>query len=48
MISSILSDTIHFRSPTTTQDDRQAVERLNIIAQIPDLAAYALEMFDAK
>lgn len=48
MISSILSDTLHFRSTTTTQADRDAVEALNTIAQIPDLAAYAQEMFDAK
>lgn len=48
MISSILSDTLHFRSTTTTQYDKDAVEALNRIAQIPDLWSYASEMFDAK
>lgn len=48
MISSILSDTIHFRSPTTTQDDKDAVEALNKLAGITDLASYALDMFTAK
>lgn len=48
MISAILSDTIGFRSPTTTKIDKQAVEKLNKIAQIPDIDALILEIFKAK
>ena len=48
MVSAILSDTLHFRSPTTTQRDRDAVESLAAWADINDVEAYALQMFDAK
>ncbi|ACO47078.1 manganese-dependent inorganic pyrophosphatase [Deinococcus deserti] len=48
MLSAILSDTLHFRSPTTTPDDRMAVEFLAPIAGIEDVEAYALAMFAAK
>lgn len=48
MLSAILSDTLHFRSPTTTQDDRDAVEFLASIAGVEDVTAYALAMFAAK
>ncbi|MFC6591623.1 manganese-dependent inorganic pyrophosphatase [Deinococcus lacus] len=48
MLSAILSDTLHFRSPTTTAADREAVEFLAPIAGIDDVAAYAMAMFAAK
>ncbi|MFC4427941.1 manganese-dependent inorganic pyrophosphatase [Deinococcus navajonensis] len=48
MLSAILSDTLHFRSPTTTADDRAAVEFLAPVASIADVEAYALAMFAAK
>ncbi len=48
MLSAILSDTLHFRSPTTTNDDREAVAFLAPIAGITDVNAYALAMFAAK
>ncbi len=48
MLSAILSDTLHFRSPTTTQEDREAVEFLAPIAGITDVEEYALAMFAAK
>ncbi|WP_104991527.1 manganese-dependent inorganic pyrophosphatase [Deinococcus sp. NW-56] len=48
MLSAILSDTLHFRSPTTTGRDREAVEFLAPIAGIADVEAYALAMFAAK
>ena len=48
MLSAILSDTLHFRSPTTTSDDRQAVEFLAPIAGVDDVAGFALAMFAAK
>ena len=47
MLSCILSDTLEFRSPTTTQTDRNLAERLaaDLGVAIPD---YAAEMFAAK
>ncbi|GGR53838.1 putative manganese-dependent inorganic pyrophosphatase [Deinococcus seoulensis] len=48
MLSAVLSDTLHFRSPTTTQEDRDAVAFLAPVAGIEDVEAYALAMFAAK
>ncbi|OGD67338.1 manganese-dependent inorganic pyrophosphatase [Candidatus Campbellbacteria bacterium RIFOXYC2_FULL_35_25] len=48
LIAGILSDTLFFRSPTTTQTDKDLVEKLNEIAQIEDLEKFSLEMFNAK
>ncbi|MEF2278959.1 manganese-dependent inorganic pyrophosphatase [Deinococcus sp. YIM 134068] len=48
MLSAILSDTLHFRSPTTTPDDREAVAFLAPVAEVADVEAYALAMFAAK
>ncbi|UWQ17652.1 manganese-dependent inorganic pyrophosphatase [Jannaschia sp. M317] len=47
MLTCILSDTLEFRSPTTTDHDRAVAERLaeDLGVSIPDLAA---EMFAAK
>ena len=47
MLSCILSDTLEFRSPTTTPTDRELAERLagGLGLSIPD---YAAEMFAAK
>ena len=47
MLSCILSDTREFRSPTTTDQDRNLAEKLAGELGI-DLAAYASEMFEAK
>lgn len=48
MIAGILSDTLYFRSPTTTEIDKQIALALNEIAGFEDLEAFSLEMFDAK
>jgi manganese-dependent inorganic pyrophosphatase len=48
IISGIISDTLFFRSPTTTKKDKQIVEELNEIAGIGNLEEYSLEMFNAK
>lgn len=48
LLSAILSDTLHFRSPTTTPEDREVATYLAQIAGLSDLAAYAGEMFAAK
>ncbi len=47
MLSCILSDTLEFRSPTTTPTDRQVAEALAAELGI-DIPAYAAEMFRAK
>ncbi|WP_099192716.1 putative manganese-dependent inorganic diphosphatase [Tepidibacter mesophilus] len=44
LISGILSDTLLFRSPTTTDVDKAAVENLNKILNL-DIEKYAMEMF---
>lgn len=46
-LSCILSDTLEFRSPTTTDHDREVVEKLAADLGI-DVKAYAAEMFEAK
>ncbi len=48
MLSAMLSDTLHFRSPSTTPEDREMAHYLAQIADVPDLGAYAGEMFAAK
>jgi len=47
MLSCILSDTLEFRSPTTTQEDRAIAEALAKELDI-DIPSYAAEMFAAK
>ena len=47
MLSCILSDTLEFRSPTTTDQDKALAEKLAAELGI-DLSAYAAEMFEAK
>lgn len=46
LISGIISDTLFFKSPTTTPADRHALEELNKIANI-DVEKYSMEMFKA-
>ena len=48
LLSGILSDTLYFRSPTSTDEDKEIAEKLNKIAEIDDLEQYALDMFNAK
>lgn len=47
MLSCILSDTLEFRSPTTTEQDRALAEKLAGELGV-DISAYAAEMFQAK
>ena len=47
MLSCILSDTLEFRSPTTTQEDKAIAWDLAKDLEV-DLSAYASEMFEAK
>ncbi len=46
MISGIISDTLLFRSPTTTEIDKKSVEELNKILNL-DLEQYAMDLFKA-
>ncbi len=46
LLSAILSDTLIFKSPTTTQMDKDACCELQKIAQV-DMESYAMEMFKA-
>ena len=47
MLSCILSDTLEFRSPTTTDQDKELAETLAADLGL-DISAYASEMFEAK
>lgn len=46
MLSAIISDTLLLKSPTTTEDDKLAVEKLAKIAEV-DAEEYGLEMLKA-
>ena len=46
MLSAIISDTLLLKSPTTTEDDKAAVEKLAKIAEV-DAEEYGLEMLKA-
>ena len=48
MLCAILSDTVLFKSPTTTDADRKAAEELAEIAGVKDIMALGMEMFRAK
>ena len=48
MLSAILSDTLNFKSATTTDLDRETVKKLAVIAGIDDINAYARDMLGAS
>lgn len=48
MMSAILSDTLNFKSATTTQEDKDTVDYLAKIAGIDDVQEYAREMLGAS
>ncbi len=48
MLSAILSDTVVFKSPTTTEDDVETAEMLAEIAEIEDIEAFGIEVKKAK
>ena len=47
-LCAILSDTVIFKSPTTTDEDKKAVEALAKIAGVSDVQALGMEMFKVK
>lgn len=48
MLACIISDTLLFRSPTTTLEDREIAAKLQEISWIQDIEVFAMEMFTAK
>ena len=48
LIWGIISDSLYFRSPTTTKEDIKIAKKLNRIAKIKDLQSFALGLFNAK
>lgn len=48
MLCAILSDTVLFKSPTSTKEDEDACADLAKIAGVDDMDALAMEMFKAK
>lgn len=48
MLTWIISDSLMFRSATTTKEDVKIAEELKKISNIEDIEKYAMEMFNAK
>ena len=48
LIAGIISDTLYLKSPTTTEEDKEILNKLNKIVQIDDLDKFAMSMFEAK
>ncbi len=48
LLSAIISDTVIFKSPTCTDEDRAIAEELSRIAGVDDITAYGIELFKAK
>lgn len=48
MLACIMSDSLLWRSPTTTGEDRNIATELQKIAEIHDLESFAMPMFEAK
>lgn len=48
MLCAILSDTVMFKSPTCTPEDKKACEKLAKIAGVADMMALGMEMFKVK
>jgi manganese-dependent inorganic pyrophosphatase len=48
MLACIMSDSLLFKSPTTTNEDKEIAAELQKIADITSLEDFAMPMFDAK
>lgn len=48
MLCAILSDTVIFKSPTTTPEDKATASRLAKLAGVKDMAALGLKLFEVK
>jgi manganese-dependent inorganic pyrophosphatase len=48
LLAGLLSDTLYFRSPTTTEIDKALAKKLNEIVGLEDMEKFSLKMFNAK
>lgn len=48
LLAGVVSDTLFFRSPTTTDVDRELAEKLSGIAGVSDVEKFSLKLFAAK
>lgn len=48
MLAAILSDTVNFKSPTCTEEDKAAVNDLKVVAGVEDTEALFMDMLKAK
>ncbi|MCK5043351.1 MAG: manganese-dependent inorganic pyrophosphatase, partial [Candidatus Aenigmarchaeota archaeon] len=48
LLGAIISDTVIFKSPITTQEDKDIAEKLKQIAGIDNLKKFGIDMFNAK
>jgi len=48
MLAAILSDTVNFKSPTCTDDDKKAVEELKTVSGVSDTEELFMDMLKAK
>jgi manganese-dependent inorganic pyrophosphatase len=48
MLACIMSDSLLWKSPTTTQEDKDIATKLQQISGINDVKAFAMPMFEAK
>jgi manganese-dependent inorganic pyrophosphatase len=48
MLSAILSDTVNFKSPTCTDEDKVAVAELKVVAGVDDTESLFMDMLKAK
>ncbi len=48
MLAAILSDTVNFKSPTCTEDDKVAVAELKVVADVADTDGLFMDMLKAK
>ncbi|MBW6462491.1 MAG: manganese-dependent inorganic pyrophosphatase [DPANN group archaeon] len=48
LLGAIISDTVIFKSPITTEEDKEIANKLKPIADINDLNKFGIDMFNAK
>ena len=48
LLGAIVSDTVIFKSPITTQEDKDIAKKLSTITKINDLNQFGIDMFNAK
>ena len=48
MLACIMSDSLFWKSPTTTDEDKSIAHKLQVLAQVDDLEAFSMPMFTAK